>query len=124
MGNCPPGATAAAGTNAANANDDPWYSFIIARPRSAASTMVRVEVVGCLALPRDLVVPLVTTDVFDIVVSLFLLFFSPSLESRPPLGRLSPFKANFETGFLINRVFETTPIGGFHFRIVIASVFF
>ena len=59
MGNCPPGATAAAGTNAANANDDPWYSFIIARPRSAASTMVRVEVV---ALPRDLVVPLVTTS--------------------------------------------------------------
>ena len=59
---------------------------------------------------------------------LFLLFFSPSLESRPPLGRLSPFKLDFETGFLINRVFSsmrgTTPIGGFHFRIVIASVFF
>lgn len=88
MGNCPPGATAAAGTNAANANDDPWYSFIIARPRSAASTMVRVEVV---ALPRDLVVPLVTTDVFDIVVPPLPL--SPLLLSQSRVS--TPFRSSF-----------------------------
>ena len=62
MGNCPPGATAAAGTNAANANDDPWYSFIIARPRSAASTMVRERGGGGYRDPTERDVPRVTTS--------------------------------------------------------------
>ena len=57
MGNCPPGATAAAGTNAANANDDPWYSFIIARPRSAASTMARERGGGGYRDPTERDVP-------------------------------------------------------------------
>ena len=80
MGNCPPGATAAAGTNAANANDDPWYSFIIARPRSAASTMVFLQTsYRCLAARRA---HLVTTDwttssfTFLVVLSFVLLSFS------------------------------------------------